>query len=78
MDREAYIQKNLDTLFQHWLARGGAWGALLFLLLSALDYLIAPQYFIRRHEGRIWCESEKGQGSTFSFTIPTEAQRHRD
>ncbi len=30
------------------------------------------QALIRRHEGRIWCQSEVGVGTTFSFSLPDE------
>lgn len=44
-EREAYRQVKLDALFQFWLVRACAWGAALFLMLSALDYVAAHAYF---------------------------------
>jgi signal transduction histidine kinase len=45
MNREAYVQEKLDVMFRYWLVRASAWGAALFLMLSALDYVSVPRYF---------------------------------
>jgi len=38
----------------------------------ALAYV---QALVRRHGGRIWCESELGVGSTFTFTISDHLEK---
>jgi len=34
--------------------------------------LFTTKKIIEMHNGKVWCESEKGKGSTFCFTLPTE------
>ncbi|MHB1132178.1 MAG: PAS domain-containing sensor histidine kinase [Chloroflexota bacterium] len=34
--------------------------------------LYIARLIVESHGGRIWCESQEGQGSTFSFTLPSQ------
>ena len=43
--KENYIDERSTAFFKEWLARFSAWGAVLFLIVGALDYLTFPQYF---------------------------------
>ena len=40
--------------------------------------LILCKDFVEKHRGKIWAESEEGKGSTFSFTIPREADAGKE
>jgi signal transduction histidine kinase len=33
---------------------------------------------INRHNGRIWCESNRDGGTTFNFSLPAPASAHQD
>ncbi len=37
--------------------------------------LACVRTLVRRHGGRVWCDSEPGVGSTFTFTIPNRLAR---
>ncbi len=54
----------IDTQYKH-LGTDGEKGTGLGLILC--------KEFIEKHHGRIWIESEVGQGTTISFTLPKEA-----
>ncbi|TAN41664.1 MAG: PAS domain S-box protein [Nitrospirae bacterium] len=47
MDKDRYIKDRLDNLFDVWLGRITAFGAVLFLVFGALDHLVTPQNFDR-------------------------------
>lgn len=40
--------------------------------------LVYVKTLVQRHGGTIWCESDPGAGSTFSFTIPDRVESPRD
>ena len=35
--------------------------------------LALSRRFVELHQGRLWLESEPGQGSTFTFTLPRKS-----
>jgi signal transduction histidine kinase len=44
-DRDTFVNENLDDLFKLWMGRASLWGAIIFILLSGLDYVATPENF---------------------------------
>lgn len=47
MNKNAFIQNNLDQLFQSWLTKITFVGSILFILFSVLDYVSAPEHYLQ-------------------------------
>ncbi len=45
MEKRQYIDSYINKLFALWLYQASAWGAIIFILLAALDYVAATPYF---------------------------------
>ncbi len=44
-NKKAYIEEKLNEFFKQWLRKVVLWGAVIFLLLSGLDYISTPENF---------------------------------
>jgi PAS domain-containing protein len=45
INKKVYIEEKLNELFKQWLRKVVLWGAVIFLLLSGLDYISTPENF---------------------------------
>ncbi|MFI5294952.1 MAG: PAS domain S-box protein [Thermodesulfovibrionales bacterium] len=45
MDKQEYIQDSIDKLFTTWMRRAAGFGALIFMLLAFLDFVVFREHF---------------------------------
>lgn len=62
-------QKNIFNMFARLHSQGGDFDG------SGIG-LATCQKIVYRHDGKIWCESTQGDGTTFHFTLPVNSERH--